>query len=297
MNTVSNIHGERLSITPVNTHRPCLDEDGNPIKDYYVASDGSVISTKRSKTLTMTPMLHPDNGFYFVRMQVNRTRTEEWVHRLVAYAWMGIAPTPDHRILSLDGDKANNAVSNLQWATQQEIIHHSHELGLVDRPMVSEDEAETMRELRRDRKTHEQIAAILGRSESVVGDVLGGRGKHEGKGSSSRKLEVFGLQSSMPRKLKKSERCMRPGISHKERSPGCSASFAKPCRTSFWKRTGRRSVNAITADHVFACLGLFSPKSPNSLGDGHSAVKCSEVSQLSSSSPSCIALLQLHTSE
>ncbi len=44
------------------------------------------------------------------------------VHRLVAEAFLGPPPTPQHQVDHLDGNRQNNAVSNLEWVTCKENI-------------------------------------------------------------------------------------------------------------------------------------------------------------------------------
>lgn len=41
------------------------------------------------------------------------------MHRLVAIAFLGDPPTPDHTVDHIDTDTTNNKVSNLRWATKE----------------------------------------------------------------------------------------------------------------------------------------------------------------------------------
>lgn len=53
------------------------------------------------------------------------------VHVLVAEAFLGARPegmVPNH----MDGDRSNNAASNLEWVTQSRNVKHAYELGLAD---------------------------------------------------------------------------------------------------------------------------------------------------------------------
>lgn len=45
------------------------------------------------------------------------------VHTLVALAFLGSRPSPDHEVAHGDGVRTNNAVSNLRWATAMENSH------------------------------------------------------------------------------------------------------------------------------------------------------------------------------
>lgn len=57
------------------------------------------------------------------------TRHSMFVHRLVALAYI---PNPDDKpqVNHLDGDKGNNAPTNLEWVTAQENANHAYALGL-----------------------------------------------------------------------------------------------------------------------------------------------------------------------
>lgn len=77
-----------------------------------------------------------DNGRGYVQYSLGRRR-KAYAHRLVAEAFLSPGkpeqPTVNHR----DGNKQNNHVSNLEWASQKEQIAHSIMTGLApDRSRV-----------------------------------------------------------------------------------------------------------------------------------------------------------------
>ena len=47
------------------------------------------------------------------------------VHRLVMYVFRGAPPTPSHVVNHMDGNRSNNHIENLVYATQAENIRHS----------------------------------------------------------------------------------------------------------------------------------------------------------------------------
>ena len=64
-------------------------------------------------------------------------RRHHYVHTLVAQAFIGERPSPEHEVLHNDGDPWNNSVSNLRYGTTRENAqdrerHRRQRLGLVD---------------------------------------------------------------------------------------------------------------------------------------------------------------------
>lgn len=73
---------------------------------------------------------HDASGYKFVELNDHAKKTY-LVHRLVALAFL---PNPHNKetVNHIDGDKYNNCVDNLEWATSSENIKHSFLLGLRD---------------------------------------------------------------------------------------------------------------------------------------------------------------------
>ena len=84
--------------------------------NYTVSNTGEVFSEGRK----MKPFRSLD-GYYKVDLRDNGRRKTEYVHRLVAKAFI---PMPDWEadwvVDHIDGDKLNNNVNNLQWLTRAE---------------------------------------------------------------------------------------------------------------------------------------------------------------------------------
>jgi HNH endonuclease len=49
-----------------------------------------------------------------------RDGQNHYVHRLVAFAFLGPPPSDRHQVAHWDGDKTHNSVANLRWATASE---------------------------------------------------------------------------------------------------------------------------------------------------------------------------------
>ena len=80
---------------------------------------------KSNKLLKASPNV---KGYLTVSLKIGGKRHIKTVHRLVAEAFIGAVPEGYH-VRHIDGNKYNNHVSNLEFATPQEIKHA--ELGIT----------------------------------------------------------------------------------------------------------------------------------------------------------------------
>lgn len=73
---------------------------------------------RRWKGKTLTPVAM-ENGYLIVTLWRDGKQKSHLVHRLVLSAFVGI-PAPGYEALHRDGDRANNAVSNLEWGNHSQ---------------------------------------------------------------------------------------------------------------------------------------------------------------------------------
>lgn len=59
-------------------------------------------------------------GYRKMTLCVSGKVTRKFAHTLVALAFIGPKPSPEHQVAHWDGDKLNNTVENLRWATVKE---------------------------------------------------------------------------------------------------------------------------------------------------------------------------------
>lgn len=71
-----------------------------------------------------------EDGYVTFRMDVNGKRKHVRGHRIIAEAWLG--PCPGMVVNHIDGDKLNNALSNLEWCSIAENNEHAIKTGLYD---------------------------------------------------------------------------------------------------------------------------------------------------------------------
>jgi hypothetical protein len=113
-----------------------MQEQWKPIEGFeglYEVSDlGNIKSLNYNHTIGNVKLLKPvkNKGDYFqVTLYKDKIQFIKKIHRLVAQAFI---PNPDNKpqVNHIDGNKQNNAVSNLEWTTSQENVIHSWENGL-----------------------------------------------------------------------------------------------------------------------------------------------------------------------
>lgn len=119
------------------------------------------------------------SGYKSVTLKVNGTRKDMRIHRLVAMAFIGkpYKEMVNHK----DGNKANNNVENLEWATRSENEKHAYDTRLKEssgyhkqrvsdcnkeRRTISDD---IIRYIRNSKLSQYKLADELGISRSMVG--------------------------------------------------------------------------------------------------------------------------------
>ena len=94
--------------------------------DYYVTEDGHVWSAYSNKFIRELP---DKNGYLKVRLSstdLPKGKQHAYsVHRLVLENFCPCENMNELQVNHIDGDKTNNAVSNLEWVTCIENIQHA----------------------------------------------------------------------------------------------------------------------------------------------------------------------------
>ena len=93
-----------------------------------------VVSFGKNKRLTGGKELKPKtkkNGYKELYLSISKNKAKSfYVHRLIAQTFIGSIPD-GHNVNHIDGDKANNNVSNLEIITYSENSKHAYKHGLI----------------------------------------------------------------------------------------------------------------------------------------------------------------------
>lgn len=150
---------------------------GTGISQYFVDEDGNVYWQYQSNFKAMNHQI-TDNGYRYVQVGGHR----HLVHRLIAKAYL---PNPENKrcVNHIDGNKLNNAVSNLEWVTHSENMRHAVDTGLWVRKGSKQSNAKLTEEIVADIKrrllngeTGTLLAEQYGIAHGRIYDIKHGRG-------------------------------------------------------------------------------------------------------------------------
>lgn len=101
-------------------------EQWKPVPDwaeYEVSDHGRVrraLSARSTRAHGVKALSVTGRGYARVGLHQQGRRKKCKVHRLVAFTFIGPPPSTQHEVAHWDGNKLNNHVSNLRWATSAE---------------------------------------------------------------------------------------------------------------------------------------------------------------------------------
>jgi len=150
----------------------------------YEISKSGVIRNKNNKHIKSQYV--SSTGYYMVSFSYSGKTNPHRVHRLIAQTYID-NPQRKPEINHIDGVKLNNDISNLEWCTHKENMHHAFKTGLANntgekngQSKLKECQVLEIKELLKDGILSQyKIADLFGVSRScILGIKLGRLWKH-----------------------------------------------------------------------------------------------------------------------
>ena len=145
----------------------------------YLANSEGFIYNEATDTL-LQPFLN-NSGYEQVDLFVNTVKQRVAVHRIIAICFV---PNPENKphVNHIDGNKRNNAASNLEWCTPSENAIHSYEAGLQKKgsektlaKLTEEDVLKIQEMFREGKLCNQQIAELYGVTSGVISAIRLGK--------------------------------------------------------------------------------------------------------------------------
>lgn len=161
-------------------HTPALNipQDLHPIPGYEnlyaISRDGSVYNLKRGRFLKHTLM---SVGYFHVNLAKDGKIKSGYIHRLLMLTFFPCENSSDLDVNHIDGNKANNALSNLEWCTHRENIIHARQVLKAwpvygKRVLMSPSDVDLVFKLRNEGIRHRKIADILKVSIHTIRNII-----------------------------------------------------------------------------------------------------------------------------
>lgn len=148
---------------------------------YQVSNFGHVKGIKLTRFRNTERILKPSldrYGYPYVVLCKDKQRKHWKLHRLVAFAFLGEPPTPQHEINHIDADRANCVVSNLEWVTKTENGKHRYalrkqrKLEYLGNSKLTWEKAKQIRELHNNGMLQKDIAIIFNVGRECISQVV-----------------------------------------------------------------------------------------------------------------------------
>jgi DNA-binding XRE family transcriptional regulator len=138
---------------------------------YSVSNLGRVRNDKTGRFLT--PQRSGPTRHDKVGLSLRGRVTEHTIPRLVADAFLDPAPHPSNRLVHIDGNKRNNAATNLMWRRRAEL---ATEWGTAAQQKLTPDEVREIRTLyARGGVTQRELGAAFGVEQTTISSVVNER--------------------------------------------------------------------------------------------------------------------------
>ncbi|MDJ0899829.1 MAG: NUMOD4 domain-containing protein [Xenococcus sp. MO_188.B8] len=134
--------------------------------NYEVSNLGNVRNKKIGKVLKL---YHSNNGYLTVGFTISGKKKRLLIHRLVAKTFLD-NPTCSPEVNHIDGNRLNNALTNLEWISSSNNRIHAYKSGLRKSKLTA-NQVKEIRQLIELGLTQRKIAAIFNVSHSTIGEI------------------------------------------------------------------------------------------------------------------------------
>ena len=153
-------------------------------EDYEICKNGRIRRRVASHTSRAGRPMKPKintYGYLVVKLTKNHQPYHFSIHCLLLMTFVGPKPTPEHHGAHWDGDRMNNALSNLRWATPRENYQDQIRHGTARKPpsgslhqlaKLTEDDVVQIRERRARGEKPSLLAMEFGVSRPTISDIL-----------------------------------------------------------------------------------------------------------------------------
>ena len=150
-------------------------------KEYEASTNGDVFSYKSNLILKKA---RTKNGYYKITLHENGMCRQEYVHRIIALTFL--ANVGLREVNHIDGNKANNMVSNLEWVSSSKNKIHAYKNGLMT---PTKNKRRTSKKLMQTDiagnvvacfSTQEEAALATGVQRQNISKVITGKRNHAG---------------------------------------------------------------------------------------------------------------------
>lgn len=154
---------------------------------YEVSNLGRVRRSTAGRATFAGRLLSPIRmacGYFAARPVVGGKNTQQYVHRMVAAAFIGPCPS-GMEVNHIDGVKTNNAVTNLEYVTHAENMCHASGAGLMPsgarhpQARLSEDDVRGIRSARASGESFGSISRRMGVSISHVFNISNSKSRRD----------------------------------------------------------------------------------------------------------------------
>ena len=152
---------------------------------YAIGSDGFAYSCRNKGMVWRKLKPTPQGAYWSVALPYKPRQRKRYLHHLVLEAFVGPRPEGMEACHYPDGDRRNNAASNLMWATRGENVKHTMEAGNWTNPTLSGEQngnssmtEEKVSEVFRLRELgwgYGRIAQVVGCHKSNVASIVKGK--------------------------------------------------------------------------------------------------------------------------